>query len=165
MYLRRYCVTTNRDGARAYDLYETMNRQAYFRDNGRYRWDAATLNIETLMRIRSGEQNAMDARFYNPIDWNQGERLDRRHCVHPFFWFARHGVEVSMNVYDEQEWEIQAIEDATEVEAAHALWNLWDDGEASQEATVDSDLSDITDQEIEEMLQDAIGNLDGEVEE
>jgi hypothetical protein len=155
-YLRRFCIITRRNGAKAYDLYETMNRQAYFRDNGRFRYDAASRNIETLMAIRAGEVNAMDSELWDvtlPQLGQYGRAPDRMNNAG---WFFQHGVEVPMEVYDEQEWDLQAIDAAEQAEAAHALWNMWDLDNTLSDATETITLSSISDAEIEDLMNNPI---------
>ena len=174
-YMIRYALVTRYDGAKAYDLYETMNRQAYFRDNGRFRWDAATANIDALLSIRNGDVQAVEAAFYVPL-WPVVADSPMLRMPSRFF-FAEHGVEVDMTVFDqdrqEQEFEEMMVAAAAEAEAAlmladlvdadaddtiehaHALWNLWDDGEVSQADTVGSfsvDPAEMSDDEDDEII-------------
>lgn len=153
-YLRRYAICTTRNGATAYDLYDTMNRQAYFRDNGNFRFDAATLNIDSLQKVRNGEAVLMDSAFYD-VTPLAGELI--RFGVDK--WFAHHGVRVEMATYDEQEWEFQAAEAAADAEAAvedaHLLYNLFDNGTVGSFDTDDMTLSDSEDdQDVIDLTRD-----------
>ena len=147
-YLLRYCLVTTRNGAKAYDLYETMNRQAYFREQGRYRWDAASYNIESLMAIRAGTQNQITAQFYDPSFCAQGITEPQTPTrLNTYAFWHQHGVEIDMRVYDSAVWEQEALESVETIEAAHELWNL---------SQVDFDTSDTTwtldEDEINELM-------------
>lgn len=137
-YLRRYCVIARRTGVKAYDLFETMNRQAYFRDRQVYRFDAAERNIATLMAIRAGEVNAMDSDLYDPTFMEVG-RPEPRHPMkmNCAGWFHQHGVEVDMAVYDNEEWDNRCVEATIQAEEVAAAEN--DDGIGDFE--VDEDMT------------------------
>lgn len=152
-YMIRYALVTRYDGAKAYDLYETMNRQAFFRDNGRFRWDAASANIDALLSIRNGDVQALDGVFFVPL-WPAVPNAPMLRIPSRYF-FAEHGIEIDMAVYSEARRELEfeeamvvATQEAEDtVEYAHALWNLWDDGEISQAETVGSFNVDSSDDE------------------
>ena len=170
MYLRRYCIVTRRNGAQAYDLYDTMNRQAYFRDNGRFRFDAASRNIEALHRIRGGETPAMDAVFFEPHFVGRGiDEPTEPMRMNTAAWWHQHGVRVPMDAFDNQEFEIQAVEAVDTIEVAHAIWNLNanDDGEVTTETEPETDTSnevslvaDIGDFDVDEEAIDEVFNMD-----
>lgn len=140
-YLRRYAILTNRQGARAFDLYATMNRIAYFRDNRTYRYDTSNWNLDILSQARSGEINLSDTIMY---EMTYEDPLDAVERMSAGIWFDIHGVRVDIGVYNEQEWELAAVEAADAVEHAHLLWNLWDDGHTSQDETASLSVSEIS---------------------
>jgi hypothetical protein len=160
-YLRRYVILTNRHGARAFDLYETMNRIAYFRDNRTYRYDTSNWNIDILSQARNGEINISDTVMYEMTFENPTDPVERMSAN---IWFDIHGVRVDMAVYNEQEWDIAAADATDTVEHAHLLWNLWDDGIASQSETDEESLSDISGlfedaQDVEAEIDDFMDRL------
>ena len=152
MYLQRYVNVQTRHGMKAYDLYETMNRQQYFKDNGVFRADAAQRNIEALMCVREGTINAMDAAYYH-THHEENNNISLR-CMGPQAFWKHHGVEVDMCAWhlQEQEREAQEIQ-----EDAHLLWNLFDDWDDESGETASVTLSD---EEIEEIMNMDIGPLD-----
>lgn len=144
-YLRRFVILTTRHGARAYDLYDTMNRIAYFRDQGTYRFDTSAWNIDILSQARGGDINLMDTVMFEMTFEQPTDPVERMSAP---IWFDMHGVRVDMAIYDQQEWDIGAAEAVDVVEHAHALWNLWDDGVASQDETDDDDVSGLFSDEV-----------------
>lgn len=99
MYPIRFIVFAYPDrGMVAFDLMETMNRIEYFRARGSYDHFSATENIKTLTKIRFGEIMATQARFYGSkrVPWVQTPKYGGE-------WFKKHGIEVDMMHYDEQE--------------------------------------------------------------
>lgn len=120
-YLRRFTIITDRNGARAYDLKHTMDRLGHYRDNGAFRWDAASANIATIEAIRGGEMVAMDG-----VYWNTDMPSDRYAPMVAeaprIFWF-RHGVQVDMRFFDDETFEIEAVEATEAAERAYEEWN------------------------------------------
>lgn len=123
-YLRRYCIITRREGAKAYDLYHTMMRLEWFRDQGIYRYDAVRRCLETLSGIREGRINAMDSMLFDPHFMPAGRR-DPMYPIrmHPAGWFFQHGVQVPMERFDEETWDIGCLEAADAAEALVAVRN------------------------------------------
>lgn len=155
MYLIRYVNVQTRNGYKAFDVFETMNRQAYFRTTGEYRYDASSRNIESLMRIRAQEIGHMEAGFY---DVYHSEDNDLRlRCIGPQRFWATHGVQVDMSHFyaQQQEIEAQAI-----IEDAHLLWNLWDDDERLDPVTDNDSTSSLSEEEEERLMTQDIGPLD-----
>lgn len=140
-YLRRYCIIARRTGTKAYDLFETMNRQAYFRDRQVYRFDAAERNIETLMAIRAGEVNAMDSDLFDPTFIADGRPEPRYPMkMNVAGWFHQHGVEVEMAVYDNEEWDNRCIEATIQAEEERAAEQLVELGEIEVDETMANEL-------------------------
>lgn len=155
-YLRRFCLITTRNGAKAYDLYETMNRQEYFRANGTFRHDAAKRNIATLMIIRGQDTPAMDCIFFDVSQPDPRRPSTQALQVQQTAgWFFQHGVQVDMSIYDEQEWEVQAAERAADVDAAlelaHFVWNETE-GDVASVDTMPLEMDDVS-------LADTIGTF------
>lgn len=159
MYPRNYCVGAyHGHGMIAFSLRETANRLHFFAMNGTYREIDADRNIEKL-------QDMMYGRILEP-DWHTvyfHGMYHHEHGRHFWNWMLKHGVQVEMELYDEQVWEEQLLQAANEaeqvVEDAHALWNLYDDGQASQ---ADTDISEITDADVEEIVERMLENAENE---
>jgi hypothetical protein len=158
MYLLRYVNIQTRDGMKAYDLYDTMNRQKYFKDNGAFRCDAAERNIDSLMRIREQSVNAMDAAFFH-THHEAGNYMTLR-CMGPQAFWKHHGVEVDMSAWNLQE---QDREQQEAVEDAHLLWNFRQDEDFEDffhDESGETSSITLSDQEIEDLLNQDIGPLD-----
>lgn len=149
-YLRRYVTVARLTGITAYDIYETMNRQEYFRQSGAFAWDAVDYNLRQLSRVRAGEAEPLEVGFFCPYPTERTLTGSMKVITPNDFW-RTHGVPVDMAIYDESVWEQQAIEAANTIEDAHLLWNLWDDGEASQAPTIALDQD-----EMEEFMNDPL---------
>ena len=142
MYLNRYAVVYHGGNANAYDLYDTMNRQAHFRETGFYNFGRASANIRTLQRIRNGELTATEATFMAPREVEPHWDVNVPLTSHEFF--SVHGIRVNISFYEDEQNDIVEQEQAAralleirnDVNDAHMLWNLWDDGVASQAETV-----------------------------
>ena len=181
----RYMVVPYYDiGMVAYDTYETMNRIQYFIDNGNFRRAPAEANLALLEKIRWHEIHWSQVTFKEMLPLVS---LPRNHprTLGARFFFRSHGVKVDMSNYD-REFESKLVEAVEAVEDAHNIWNLYDDGVASEAGTMDtiddealqglmairnrhddSDVLDVanieitetTDEEITTLLNDAIGEF------
>lgn len=163
MYLTKWAVFEHAHGRIPYDLKETMDRLAHFRDRGDINSDAASHNIEEIMRIRAGEVTPMTAVFY---DTTLALRRIRRQA-NSDFW-SQHGVTLGTDDWRQIREEedaanamlaIQAQADAVQAqEDAHLLWNLAD----MEAATTVS----LTQDEIDELMNEPlIDNIEVDSEE
>ena len=104
-------------GMVAYDLYETMNRQQWLMDQGRWPYVSGHTNVQTLSSCRFGDLEAPSAIFFGGTD-----QITRQFGGE---WFRSHGIEVDMRLYDNQIWEDRAMNEAHEqLAAGFALWEL-----------------------------------------
>lgn len=114
-------------GMVAFDLYETMNRQQWLVEQGRWPVWSGTRNVQTLSSCRYGDLQAPSAVFFGGTD-----QITRMFGGE---WFKTHGIAVDMRLYDNQIWEDRAMNEAHEqVESAFALWEL-NHEDLSQEVT------------------------------
>lgn len=155
MYLLRYVNIQHCDGMKAYDLYETMNRQKYFKDNGAFRCDAAERNIDSLMRIREQSVNAMDAPFFHTH--HECNNYIALRCMGPQAFWKHHGVEVDMMAWMLQE---EDRENQEVIEDAQALWNFRQDEHWLDEESGETHSVTLSDEEIDAILNMDIGPLD-----
>ena len=140
--LRRFVTVPYYDiGIIAVDLYETMNRVEWFRQQGHFSEDEAVFNMALLSRIRNGEleEALWSQQMFRPM-------TSMENAVPFKHWMRSHGVRVSMTVYDEAVFEEQMAEAAAALEDGHLFWNLYDD-DASDSGLItqpptDSDVSD-----------------------
>ena len=114
-------------GMVAYDLYETMNRQQWLVEQGRWPVWSGTRNVQTLSSCRYGDLEAPSAIFFGGTD-----QITRQFGGE---WFRSHGIEVDMRLYDNQIWEDRAMNEAHEqLSAGFALWEMNQElGELNQE--------------------------------
>lgn len=156
-YLIRYCVIDHggNAGQIAYDIYETMNRLAYFRDRGMFRHDATERDLQELSRIRNGDVIDPSApTFWCPRLPAQGGD-DVLVLLTGKQFFRDHGVAVNMEIFYEQvreqemdpawdddlweeTFENACIEAANDAEAAQLIWNM-----RVEDAELTSDTDDL----------------------
>lgn len=160
--IRRFGLLVSGNTSKCYDYYGTMNAMEWHRNySTMFSWDAAQLNIDSISRIRFGEATMMNAAFYDPRGNPEVPPGQLRCMPNRMFW-QLFGVEVPLSNWSRQEFEESAefedamVDAADAVEAAHALWNLWDDGVASQAPTDEVTLSE---EEREALMNEDIGDV------
>jgi hypothetical protein len=118
MIATRYLIVSFSDRGRvAYDLLDTMNRMEHFQALGTLTMDGAEYNLNLIRRLRYNEVQVSNCVFHAMMGTETGTYGHQ-------MWFRRHGCEVDMTFYEEQEANEAAIVDAAEaIEGAHILWD------------------------------------------
>lgn len=159
---RRFGLLVTGNVSKCYDFYGTMNAMEWHRQHSAgFHWDAAQLNIDSISRIRFGEMTMLNAAFYDPRG-NPEVPPGQLRCMNNRAFWRLFGVEVPLENWSAQEFEESAafedamVDAADAAEVAHALWNLWDDGVASQAPTEEITLSD---EERERLMNEDVGDI------
>lgn len=174
MYLIRFCVIDHgaRTGRRAYDMYETMNRLAFFQQRELYRHDAVVFNIDLLERARSSDHLACNVMYQDPRKTINGIDCTARPPVYieAEMFFENYGVRCETSCFEEERHELfdTAMVDAVEAqEDGHRLWNMSAVEFFSDETAGTTDEEDAqvyTSRDIDELLQDSVGSFEEALE-